>query len=804
MIESPSFRILIIDDDIYKHVDESSDWSSGHSSLTGQHCDFVDHWLALKGSSVEIVLAADAALRKVFTLTLTGKIPHDGKTLSDGRKNPPKVTDPESWLVGFHIVVLDMKGIGAPRDEDTLETLVRSHVEAIRATNDNTKIFPLLADEEVQGVKFYHRYLDHFKSARALIVLTGQDLGHQNTPAGIRNLLWPFCRDENDLPVFIPWTIVHGKPSNPGRRINRLIQSLYEDFTKGYEMLTNRGQIEFAAVTDEPVLILGESGTGKEYVATAIKRAWEREKDAVQRTERGFEVLNCGCITDATAHAHMFGSVRGAVPGSSAHEPGVILQAAGCRALGYEMPDKPYEEHLKAALARAEEAASKVEKLGTEQDHAKFFTLGRQYLADLRELLYPKKTSQNGPASTKHSLPQVLEDVKTHLQNLLAGTAEADQFKHKLLAHFQGRLEQDPDSSNPFDLQFKADTGALGTLFLDEFADLPPLAQSLLLRFLESGTQEIQPLGYPGRISGVKLRIIAATSDDEVARKAGLICEDDKIRKQGTGETVFKKRPDGRARSFPVRFDLVQRLRYHTIRVEPVTTDNARRTIESMIRTKDGVEWDAGGIEALEAYTKEQAEKATFNHRRELRRIMDLASLHVTKGHQRGLRGFEANRVTKEVVSRFLIPASAVTPAPAMVENLVPPLEDVTVTTMCQTALQDMAEVLKGQGLECQFQCGEELASLLKQKIQKCSNPAKAKGAVRKALKPLTEKKGAKGTKLKYKVLIKMFGFDVDEKNPVGKVRDFFNKTNWSKEPQTAAKSAGRSGTARKQPKTDA
>src|SRR6185312_14330303 len=71
---------------------------------------------------------------------------------------------------------------------------------------------------------------------------------------------------------------------------------------------------------------------------------------------------------------------------------------------------------------------------------------------------------------------------------------------------------------NDLDLQVKLDA-PFGTVFLDEFGELHPSVQALLLRFLENG--EIQPLGYEGTISlrdeheNVHIRFIAATNREE-------------------------------------------------------------------------------------------------------------------------------------------------------------------------------------------------------------------------------------------------------------------------------------------------
>ncbi|RBP36886.1 sigma-54 interacting transcriptional regulator [Roseimicrobium gellanilyticum] len=743
------FRILIVDDDIYNQVKESEKWISGAGSLAAQHCQFVDELLPVEG--VEIMLAHDAALRKLFLLTPAGRrvvgrcckqCPIEEKANEDKPGKNKRCAKPEclahraceypeQWLGQFHVIVLDMKGIGSLRSEkeNQLHSAITSHLGWIRETPEKVDIKSLLADKKIQGVMFYHRYLEHLTSARAVIVLTQQDytnVGKKGTPAPIRELLEPFCQDENHLfkevnllPAHIPWTVKHGKTGGAGIRIARLIHSLHEDFASGYEMLTNRGQIEFAAVTDHPVLILGESGTGKEYVARAIRRAWEREKHAMSSSRRGYAgleqeaeaavesvvdgkydandgdaevdgdgadehqlghaVLNCGCITEADARAYLYGAVRGSSAGALSHLPGIILQACGCKVLGYDKPDKRRKLSLEKALLNARDAAREISDFTAKMDPAMASVKVKRVMETIQDLLHPKQVyGMLSDPQSYHSLPQLLVDVETHLQNLMDGTDVAEQFKQKLLMHFTGRLIENPKSSNRFDLCFTKEAGVLGTLFLDELADLPPLAQSLLLRFLESGTQEIEPLGYPGRITGVRVRVVAATSDKEVAKMAGV--------------ENLKERAGERPRPYSVRYDLLQRLRWHTIRVEPVNQHNVEATIHAMTYNADqemreelsatsevggnggnGLVWDEGAVAALKKRALERAESVYFNHRRELRRIITMTTHHVGKGRLRGLRGFEDGRVTEESVSRFLTAPSPMRPSPVEHQTFVQP-----------------------------------------------------------------------------------------------------------------------------------
>ena len=77
-----------------------------------------------------------------------------------------------------------------------------------------------------------------------------------------------------------------------------------------------------AAQCGAAVLVTGESGTGKELVATAIHARSSRSK-------KRFVAFQCGALPEALIESELFGSVKGAFTGASAHKRGLIEESSG-------------------------------------------------------------------------------------------------------------------------------------------------------------------------------------------------------------------------------------------------------------------------------------------------------------------------------------------------------------------------------------------------------------------------------------------------------------------------------------------
>jgi PAS domain S-box-containing protein len=81
-------------------------------------------------------------------------------------------------------------------------------------------------------------------------------------------------------------------------------------------------QLEQAARSDAPVLLIGETGTGKELAANFIHRY-------SQRSEQPFIALDCTVVTESLFESEVFGHERGAFTGSAGTKEGLFEIADG-------------------------------------------------------------------------------------------------------------------------------------------------------------------------------------------------------------------------------------------------------------------------------------------------------------------------------------------------------------------------------------------------------------------------------------------------------------------------------------------
>jgi len=229
---------------------------------------------------------------------------------------------------------------------------VRAVISASQALHVSRECCPLvtvmdLCIDERQGVESGYELLASLRrinSSQRILVLTGHGsvaCGIQAMGLGASNFI-----DKTSTPEHLAALI---RDAITQARLRRECESLRRDRDRGSDLfLTGTSaastrlmeEIDFAATTSQPVLLIGETGTGKSLCARLIH-------NRSARAARNFVHYHPNFGGGDLVQSELFGHVRGAFTGASESRDGLAAQAGGGSLFVDELDEVPIETQVK-------------------------------------------------------------------------------------------------------------------------------------------------------------------------------------------------------------------------------------------------------------------------------------------------------------------------------------------------------------------------------------------------------------------------------------------------------------------------
>lgn len=616
------FRVLIVDDDIAdtlesagENIGEQIEQATSDTAL----------WVLKQLTHVQ------RNASPAFDIYYAGNL-RFGKNSVEATPNTKNPWSPQ-YLESLNALVLDFGGV--PLRSDWYLKQDDENVEGASSAELN------LLNGTYPGAAFYLKKREMLRNCQLILFLTRHDVatasGAESNPV-IKKYVSKWCDGKTK-----PQTLMFPPDEDGFTNVVNRIKAIYARVSRGYTKPKSLDAIDFAATHDEPVLIVGETGTGKEDTALAIHDRWLQEKKrlGIEVVHKQLTVVNCAGLTSELARAELFGHVRGSFTGADDHRIGAILAACGCEGFRSNKQGVKYEE-LKNKAREYQKLVRAVDEFHaavSDKEKLDFLTRLLNTLND--EIL---RNTYNDSAFG------YFRDLHKNLSQIADGSDYVSEFEHRLALKNKELLL--PDESG---VKF-INKGPFGTLFLDEFGELPPEVQTLLLRYLQS--KEIQPFGYPNQIKGANVRIIAATSDPRVASFVGV-----QLYGGWRSSAELEK---------PLREDLIFRIKGQVIRAESITVHNVEETLDHFIsQSRDPLKWTKGARSyllkklrnqlsaidsAIQSGNTNGKDLPAFGHHRELSNIIKLADTYVAHAKARGLRSSEDD-ITEKVIDLIWEPS---------------------------------------------------------------------------------------------------------------------------------------------------
>lgn len=223
---------------------------------------------------------------------------------------------------------------------------------ATQAIHVSTECRPLvsvldLCIDERRGVDSGYELLSSLRSlnsSQRILVLTG----HGSTACGIRAMELGASSfiDKTATPEHLAALI---KDAVAQSRLRREYEALRRDHDRGSEWFFTGAsvahtrlmeELDFAATTSQPVLLIGETGTGKSVCARMIH-------NRSARASKNFVHYHPNFGGGDLVQSELFGHVRGAYTGASESRDGLVSQADGGSLFVDELDEVPIETQVR-------------------------------------------------------------------------------------------------------------------------------------------------------------------------------------------------------------------------------------------------------------------------------------------------------------------------------------------------------------------------------------------------------------------------------------------------------------------------
>lgn len=143
-------------------------------------------------------------------------------------------------------------------------------------------------------------------------------------------------------------------------------------------MLQFLDEVDRAAKSEEPVLLLGETGTGKELAARRLHKRSPREGGP-------FVAFNAACLPRELFESELFGHKKGAFTGAHQDREGLLAKAAGGTLFIDEVGDLPLDAQAKLLRALEERSFRPVGADAERPFEARIIAATHQGLAEMVE-----------------------------------------------------------------------------------------------------------------------------------------------------------------------------------------------------------------------------------------------------------------------------------------------------------------------------------------------------------------------------------------------------------------------------------